>query len=554
MTITYRGISTAAASTSNPNSVAVISGIQDGDYMLLAIGYNVNNKTPSPPAGWTLIDSVASASQKIYLYGKVASGESGSYSVSWTATGGSQILGVVAFYSDTGKSIGVDVHASQANAGSTNHTCPGVTTTRDSDMLACFFTLLANSGSTADASMSERWDYDSNIRFYCMTGLAGTAGATGDKIATGASATSCAVTVALYELTPPTNAPTGLSATAASTSQINLSWSDNSSDETGFEIEQSDDGATGWSLIHTTAANATSYSVTGLGEHVTKYFRVRAVNADGATGYSNTAHTATKVAAPSSFSLNAVSDTQINLTWTDNSGVEDGFSIERSLDNSNWTTIHTNAANSVTYSDTGLTQLVHYYYRVAAYAGSDYSSYATANTTTKPAKPTGLTATTVDDAHVNLAWTDNASGETGYSVERSLDNSTWTEIATPAANSTSYADSGLTESTLYYYRVSATVGSNKSLTSDVASTTTYPTFRPPGSFTATKISEYRIRLTWTDPNDDPVNETAFLIERSLDGSTGWTQVATLASGVTTWDDTDVEPNTTFYYRSRSYKP
>jgi len=60
---------------------------------------------------------------------------------------------------------------------------------------------------------------------------------------------------AYYTLIP---APTGLTATVASATQINLIWADNSSDETGFKVYQNG------TLIHTTAANATSYNVTGL--------------------------------------------------------------------------------------------------------------------------------------------------------------------------------------------------------------------------------------------------------------------------------------------------
>ena len=56
------------------------------------------------------------------------------------------------------------------------------------------------------------------------------------------------------------NAPTSVNATVSATSgsdTIDLTWTDNSTDETGFEIERSDDGGTSWSAISTTAANVT---------------------------------------------------------------------------------------------------------------------------------------------------------------------------------------------------------------------------------------------------------------------------------------------------------
>src|SRR5262249_52131646 len=70
-------------------------------------------------------------------------------------------------------------------------------------------------------------------------------------------------------------APTNLTATAVSSSQINLTWQDNSSNETGFLIERSTDGVH-WTLVATVGHNVTSYSDTGLSRRTKYYYRVRA--------------------------------------------------------------------------------------------------------------------------------------------------------------------------------------------------------------------------------------------------------------------------------------
>ena len=131
-------------------------------------------------------------------------------------------------------------------------------------------------------------------------------------------------------------APTNLTATVASSTQINLSWTDNSNDETGFRIERSADGSTGWSEIATTASNTTTYQNTGLTASTTYYYRVRAYNASGNSSYSNNANATTASAsaptAPSNLTATAASTSQINLSWTDNSNNETGFRIERSPD------------------------------------------------------------------------------------------------------------------------------------------------------------------------------------------------------------------------------
>lgn len=88
-------------------------------------------------------------------------------------------------------------------------------------------------------------------------------------------------------------APSGLTATPVSRSRIDLAWSDNSVNESGFQIERARSGGA-FALIATTAAGATSHSDTsGLTPNKTYDYRVRAVNAAGASAYSNTASATT---------------------------------------------------------------------------------------------------------------------------------------------------------------------------------------------------------------------------------------------------------------------
>jgi len=70
-------------------------------------------------------------------------------------------------------------------------------------------------------------------------------------------------------------------------------------------------------------------------------------------------------------------------------------------------------------------------------------------------EPTALTAAVISTTQINLAWTDNAIGETNYEIWRSLDNVTFAKIATIAADSVAYSDTGLTANTVYYYKVRA---------------------------------------------------------------------------------------------------
>jgi len=80
--------------------------------------------------------------------------------------------------------------------------------------------------------------------------------------------------------------PSLLSASVLSFDRVALSWSDNSNNETGFEIERSLDGIS-WSTLASVSANIFTYTSTGLTASTTYYYRVRAVNNAGASGYSN---------------------------------------------------------------------------------------------------------------------------------------------------------------------------------------------------------------------------------------------------------------------------
>jgi len=88
------------------------------------------------------------------------------------------------------------------------------------------------------------------------------------------------------------NAPTDLEASAVSGSSVNLSWSDNSTNELGFKIMRSLDGIT-FGSVTITGADTTSYTDTGLTPGTLYYYKIAAVNNNGISGFSNTVSLAT---------------------------------------------------------------------------------------------------------------------------------------------------------------------------------------------------------------------------------------------------------------------
>ena len=175
--------------------------------------------------------------------------------------------------------------------------------------------------------------------------------------------------------------------------------------------------------------------------------------------------TVTPLPAPSNLSAVAVTNGQVNLSWTDNSNGEDGFEIERAPDNGGtpgtWAQIGTVSNNVTTYSDLGLNSSTPYWYRVRAFnsqADSDYSNPAVVTTLPlPPPAPSGLTAMPLSGSQIALSWTDNSTNETGFAIERAPDTGgspgTYAQITTVNANVITYTNASLTANTTYWYRI-----------------------------------------------------------------------------------------------------
>jgi hypothetical protein len=158
--------------------------------------------------------------------------------------------------------------------------------------------------------------------------------------------------------------------------------------------------------------------------------------------------------------------------------------------------------------------------------------------------PSAVSALPTSATAIQLEWA-SVSGAGSYEIERSIDTVAWTAVASrDGEEQTQYTDIGLSSGTTYYYRVVAFVdGQDASRSDAVSATTTVDTSTTPVFISATG-SATSIELEWNDVDA----ELGYRIERSADGTTGWTGIGTTGQDVTSFTDTGLASATSYYYR------
>src|SRR5438552_6852928 len=252
---------------------------------------------------------------------------------------------------------------------------------------------------------------------------------------------------AVLTTTPPIpTAPSGLTATATSSSTIDLGWVDNATNEIGQRIERSVGSNANYVYLTNVGVGITAFTDSQLVDGTKYYYRVRAFNTGGFSTYSNEQSAITTLNSPTSLTASAVSSSEIELTWANTSASESGYRIEQSpIDDLHFTEIATVGPNVVAYSATGLSEGTKYYYRVRAYNAIATSAYSSEKNDTTlwniPIPPSGLTITSITSSRVTLAWTDNSGNESGFKIQRKQGvTGVYVDIKTTNANVTTYTD------------------------------------------------------------------------------------------------------------------
>ncbi len=319
------------------------------------------------------------------------------------------------------------------------------------------------------------------------------------------------------------NGPDGLSAISLSHTEIDLTWTDNSSDEAGFRIERSVDGALSWTEIADTGVDVTAYSDASLQAETTYDYRVYAYNSAGISNYSNVATTTTDPA-PSSQEIVASSDIA-------NAGSVQGSYLDTREDGG--------AVQSITERKSG---------------GRPSSRYSYLQHSWLFNVPVGSAT-----FYLN-AWSTELGDGDSFVFSYSLDGNQYIDMLTISGGDT-------TNNVVYvlpaevngsvYIRVTDTDRSAGNLDMDTIYvdhmylSTEVAVGDPP--LTPTGLSanpmEGSIDLLWSDNAD---NELGYSVERTLAGVDNWLQLITLGANSSAYSDQSVASDTMYEYRVSAY--
>jgi len=309
----------------------------------------------------------------------------------------------------------------------------------------------------------------------------------------GESNTVCANPLPLQPL-----AASNVKAVFMSTASVQISWTDNASNEDGFRVERAASNAGPWTtLVTTTAGIKSAQDGSGIPNQEQVCYRVVAFNRYGDGPASNTSCTAFP-AAPTNLVAKAIDGQTIDLTWTDNSAFEDGYEVQRCCQ-TGWFVVTTLPANTTTYRDPDLVPNSQYYYVVRAKKDQGFSAnsnYASAITATTPPSAPSAYAYPASSTIITVYWIDNSGLAQTFRVERSLDGgATWMAFGSLVPGQTSLNDDGRVSEQTVCYRVYAANDPGESGPSNIVCTA--PPLGPT-DLVATTIDYQSIGLVWTD--------------------------------------------------------
>ncbi len=317
-----------------------------------------------------------------------------------------------------------------------------------------------------------------DVATYTFTGLTADTSYVLKVIAFNSGGDSAAASGSASTLPNAPAAPTGLTTSGITQTEIVLNWT-KSAGATGYKVQEGSGDVTALGDVAT-------YTFTGLTADTSYVLKVIAFNSGGdSTAASGSASTLPNApAAPTGLASSGITQTEITLSWTKSTGAT-AYKVRKDSDDE-WTTL----GDVATHTFSSLTAGTEYDLEVVASNSGGESAAAALTVSTlpdPPEPPTGLTHGAITQTSIVLNWTQSA-GATAYAVRK--DSDSWTVLEDVAT----YTFTGLTAGTEYVFSVVANnaAGNSAAATYTISTKPEAPTGLATGAITQTSIV-----LNWT---------------------------------------------------------
>jgi uncharacterized delta-60 repeat protein len=304
----------------------------------------------------------------------------------------------------------------------------------------------------------------------------------------------------------------------------------------------------------------TSEELSGLNPNTKYYYRVRAINISGQSGYSNVISVTTLPNTPIANAPSEVNTSGFTANWK-SLGTNNNIKYLLEVSNDNFITLLPNFQNpitAITLIINGLTEGTIYQYRVRAVNDGGVSPYSNPiQVGTLLNSPINLAISELGLNKISITWEDKSNMETGYEIQRSNFSGTgYFTLTITNSGVTNYTDLAVLPNTQYFYRVRAVKNSDNlfSTFSNIVNATTPqdPSLIAPNApslVQAQAISINQINLSW---QDNSANENSFVIESSVGNPNNFQVIASVSANTTTYNHSGLTAATTYFYRVRAF--
>ncbi len=341
--------------------------------------------------------------------------------------------------------------------------------------------------------------------------------------------------------------PTNLTYGNLTINSIELTWQDNSTGEEGFKIDKKV-GIGTWQIEYAIVGeNIEEWTDVNAEINEDVQYRIYAFSGNNQSDSIETGVINNSIPAPTDLLITQDDVHTFSLVWNDNSEGEEGFTIERKIDDGSYILVGTNTENDTTFVDDINQTRDNYetiYYKIKTFYQTFYSDSLESSYSINFPPPTNLTYENLTINSIELNWDDNSTGEEGFKIDKKVGINTWqAEYAIVGENIEEWTDLSAEINEDIQYRIYAFSGNNQS--DSVETEVIRIIFTSPFNLQYEHLTLVSVQLAWSDSSNI---EEGFKIDKKVGINPWQIEYAIVGENIEEWIDTNAEINENLQYR------